>query len=1110
MSPRSWPRAGDAASAAALALTALAIAAPAGAQSARAPDAPAGVRTASDTVDLVVAATTDVHGRVRGWDYYAGRVDPARSLAGAATIVDSLRRAAPGRVVLVDAGDLLQGNPFAFAASRVVPASRPHPVIAAMNAMRYDAAAVGNHEFNFGLPNLRRAVAQARFPFLAANAFLPGGGRAFPAFRIVERGGVKVGIVGATTPGSLVWDRDNLRDRLLLSDVVPAMANAVAQARRAGAQVIVAVLHSGLSEPSSYDTAATGVPSENVTDRVVREVPGIDLAVYGHTHLEVPDTTIGGVLLMQPRNWAASVGVAHLTVVRDGTRWRVAARRSTTVPVLGHAESPAVLAATREGHEATVRWVNTAVGSTPVAWRGDSARVADTPLTDLVLEVMRRRAGAELAANAAFSLAAGFAPGPITRAQIAQLYPYENTLRVVRVTGAQLRAYLEQTARYYGTYPGDSALTRGFPSFNFDVLAGADYTIDLSRPAGQRVTRLEARGHPVADADTFTLALNNYRQTGGGGFTMLAGAQVVYDRGEVIGDLIADEITWRKVIRPEDFFRRNWEVVPAPAGERAWRAMRAAELRDAPAVAGTPVRKDATGSAAARPRTLRILAMNDLHGALEPRVDAYGVTRGGVGALAAAIQRARAECRLPECTSVLIDAGDEFQGTPASNLAYGRPVIAVMRRLGVAAAALGNHEFDWGVDTLRARMAEAPYAILAANVRTEDGGVPTWVRGDTLVVRDGVRIGIVGLADTATPHTTKVLNVRGLRFEPFAPAASARARALRARGADVVIVTIHAGAFCDRDRDKDPSPEGLAEAAAAPDTGAVCRGAVVSLARELAGQVDVIVSGHTHSRVRAVIAGLPVVQARTSGRALGVIDLPLAPEGGPPRVEVREVVPADSLPPPPAIDSIVRGAVGAVQARLSRLVAEVADPLPKGPREQYALGNLIADAQRAAARADVAIMNNGGIRGGIRPGPATVGALFEVQPFGNTLVVLEVRGRDLRAELERMVSRGAPTWHVSGLTAAYDLARPAGSRVLSVTLADGTPLADDRIYTVACNDFLVPGGDGFALAQHALRVTPTDIVDLDALTRHLGALPQPVRARAGEVRLRSKGAEPSK
>jgi 2',3'-cyclic-nucleotide 2'-phosphodiesterase/3'-nucleotidase len=178
-------------------------------------------------VDLVVVSTTDTHGRIRGWDYYADRADPARGLARAATVVDSLRAAHAGRVLLVDAGDLLQGNPYTYVAARV-DTTGPHGVIAAMNAMAYDAAALGNHEFNYGVPTLQRAVSQARFPFLSANAYRPDGTRAYPAFRVVERAGVKVGIVGATTPGVMVWDRDNVRGRVTFRDAVPETRRASA------------------------------------------------------------------------------------------------------------------------------------------------------------------------------------------------------------------------------------------------------------------------------------------------------------------------------------------------------------------------------------------------------------------------------------------------------------------------------------------------------------------------------------------------------------------------------------------------------------------------------------------------------------------------------------------------------------------------------------------------------------------------------------------------------------------------------------------------------------------------------------------------------------------
>src|SRR5918999_4926302 len=215
---------------------------------------------ARQPLTLVIAATTDVHGRLRGYDYYQNAEEPVRGLTRVATIVDSLRAANPGRVVLVDAGDFLQGNPLTYVAARS-PAGPTHPVIDAMNAARYDAAAIGNHEFNYGLPLLERALAGARFAPLAANVYRVDGRPAYRRWVMLDRDGVRVAVVGATTPGSMVWDRENLRGRLVVRDIVPDVRSAVTEARAAGADVVVAVLHSGLEEPASYDTVSTGVAS---------------------------------------------------------------------------------------------------------------------------------------------------------------------------------------------------------------------------------------------------------------------------------------------------------------------------------------------------------------------------------------------------------------------------------------------------------------------------------------------------------------------------------------------------------------------------------------------------------------------------------------------------------------------------------------------------------------------------------------------------------------------------------------------------------------------------------------------------------------------------------
>jgi 2',3'-cyclic-nucleotide 2'-phosphodiesterase (5'-nucleotidase family) len=1036
-----------------------------------APASNASVTAAPATeVDLVVAATTDVHGRLRSWDYYADAPDPVRGLTRAASIVDSLRGAHPGRVVLVDAGDLLQGNPLTYVAARMAGDSlHPHPVAAAMNVMQYDAAAIGNHEFNYGVPTLRRMIADARFPMLAANALTTTGKHAFTSWTMVRRAGVKIAIVGGTTPGSDLWDRENLAVAdLVIRDIVPAVRDAVAEARRAGADVVVVLLHSGLAEPSSYDTVTTHVASENVSARVAREVPGIDLIVYGHSHKELADTVIGGTLLMQPKNWATSVGVAHLELVRDGERWRVAEKRSSLVSTAGHAENAGVLAATEKAHRATVAYVTTPIGTTPVAWRADSARVVDTPLIDFILDVEREAANTQLASTAAFSLDANLAAGPITIARLAALYPYDNTLRKIWITGRQLRDYLEFSARYFRVdSSGRVGVDPRVPGYNFDIVGGADYTIDLSRPIGSRITKLEYRGKPITATDSFTFALNNYRQTGGGGYAMLSGSRNIDDRQLEIRQLLIDAVHAKRVLRPEDHTHRNWELTPNAAIGQAYAAMHRLPGEGGPARVASPI---------VGPR-LRIIATNDVHGALEPRPDDAGILRGGLAYVAGAIERAEHECAPPECHWLLLDGGDEFQGTPASNLAFGRPVVDIFNHLGLAAAALGNHEFDWGQDTLRSRMTQAHYAFLGANVRDTLGRSVPWIRADTMVLRGPSRIGIIGLSTVSTPTSTRASNTAGLRFLEPAPIVDSLAQSLRARGATMVVVVAHAGAFCDR-------------------TGTSgCSGEIVDLAQHLTQHVDAIVSGHTHSLVNATVKGIPIVQGRSRGQAIDVVDIPL--DSGASAVahhEVRDVLP-ERTTPDTTVRRIVAAAVAAVAPIVSQPVARIAEAMRKsasGSEEQLPLGNLIADAMRVEGKGDIGIMNNGGIRASLRAGPATYGDLFEVQPFGNILYRVSVGGRDLRAYLERLVGRRRPIVHVSGVVVQYDTARAPGSRLVSVQVGDA-PLADDRLYTLVLNDFEYTGGSGLGLGNAVRRAENLNLVDLDAFIDYLRSAPQPVQ-----------------
>src|SRR5256712_3907033 len=257
---------------------------------------------------------------------------------------------------------------------------------------------------------------------------------------------------------------------------------------------------------------------------------------------------------------------------------------------------------------------------------------------------------------------------------------------------------------------------------------------------------------------------------------------------------------------------------------------------------------------------LRVLAINDFHGALEARAWPWsnGKPVGGAAALKPWLDSLARTC---SCTTVRVDGGDEMQGTLLSNFSFGLPAMAARNAFGIDVAAIGNHEFDWSVDTLRARMAGAKYRFLAANITDSTGAArPDWVTPWTLIERGGLKVAAIGLALRATPTNTAPRNVRGLAFGDGA--AAVRRVLPRARAAaDFVIVLAHEGAFCDGAPQSEPVP--------AP----ACHGAILDIARRLdSGSVDLIVSGHTHSLVNTVVNGIPIVQARSSGAGIAVVD----------------------------------------------------------------------------------------------------------------------------------------------------------------------------------------------------------------------------------------------
>jgi 2',3'-cyclic-nucleotide 2'-phosphodiesterase/3'-nucleotidase len=349
------------------------------------------------------------------------------------------------------------------------------------------------------------------------------------------------------------------------------------------ADVVVVLSHAGVGGTSSYGPDAA--PTENPTDVIARTVPGIDAMVVGHTHRDVPSQVVENevtgedVLLTQPYRWGATVSQVDFSLAKTRGQWDVVGTDVTTHRTEDFPEHPEVLAATAEAHETTVGYVNQVVATSTEELSAATSRYEDTAILDFIQQVQTDAVegaleGTEygdlpvLSIAAPFSRTAVFPQGEVTIRDIAGLYVYDNTLEAVQLTGAQVRDYLEFSAGYFTQVPSTGAVdpetitgAGGTPDYNYDVLSGVEYDIDVSRPAGDRITRLEVDGTPVADTDVFVVAVNNYRRSGGGAFPHVSTAPKVYDEQLEIRQLLIDTAQATGTIDPADFAVDNWRLV---------------------------------------------------------------------------------------------------------------------------------------------------------------------------------------------------------------------------------------------------------------------------------------------------------------------------------------------------------------------------------------------------------------------------------------------------------------------------------------------------------------------------------------------------------------------
>ncbi|MFF0743516.1 5'-nucleotidase C-terminal domain-containing protein [Streptomyces sp. NPDC004111] len=547
---------------------------------------------------FTVMGTTDLHGNVFNWDYFTDKEFDDKDhndvgLAKISTLVNEVRREKGRRnTLLIDAGDTIQGTQLSYYYAKVDPITAKrgpvHPMAQAMNKIGYDAAALGNHEFNYGIPVLRKFEEQCDFPLLGANALdaktLRPAFRPYSMHRMRTPHGrdVRVAVLGLTNPGIAIWDKMNVQGKMVFPGLEEQAAKWVPKLRSMGADVVLVSAHSGSSGTSSYGDQLPYV--ENAAGLVAEQVPGIDAILVGHAHTEIPEYFVENkqtgkkVVLSEPLKWGQRLTLFDFDLVWAKGRWTVEKAGARVLNSNTVAEDPRITRMLGDEHKKVVAYVNQVIGTSAAAVSTAEAAWKDEPLIDLInlvqVETVKAAlAGGEYAALPVLSQASCFSrtakvpAGEITIKDAAGLYPFENTLEARLLTGAQIKEYLEYSAKYYVQTPAGgpvdtSKLTNAenTPDYNYDVVSGLTYEIDIAKPKGARIANLAFDGKPLDPKAQFVFAVNNYRASGGGAFPHIAGAKQLWANSEEIRNTI---ITWVKAkgtIDPKVFASVEWKL----------------------------------------------------------------------------------------------------------------------------------------------------------------------------------------------------------------------------------------------------------------------------------------------------------------------------------------------------------------------------------------------------------------------------------------------------------------------------------------------------------------------------------------------------------------------